>query len=255
MNKFKSLVVKADGSNCEIETDFILRKVGFESDIIHLNTLMHEPKSILGYSFIVFPGGFSYGDYTGSGRIAASIIKHHLLENLETFISQGKLILGICNGFQILVKSGILPNSSKSFKQEVSLIFNDSHKYEDRWVKLQVSDNSVFTKNFEKTIYLPVAHGEGKFIYESNKTEIDDLVVLRYVDEKNKPTMKYPQNPNGSTDSIAAIADESGRVMGLMPHPERFIRKEQFFTNKTEINEPHGIRFFENAFTYIKEEL
>ncbi|MGE3063572.1 MAG: phosphoribosylformylglycinamidine synthase I [bacterium] len=255
MNKFKSLVVKADGSNCEIETDFILRKVGFKSKIMHLNTLMHEPKSLLDYSFIVFPGGFSYGDYTGSGRIAASIIKHHLLEKLEIFISQGKLILGICNGFQILVKSGILPNSSHNFKQEVSLIFNDSHKYEDRWVKLQVSDKSVFTKNFDKTIYLPVAHGEGKFIYGAECKNISELTVLRYIDEKNKPTMKYPQNPNGSTDAIAAIADKSGRVMGLMPHPERFIRKEQFHTNKFETSEPHGIRFFENAFTYIKEEL
>jgi len=135
------------------------------------------------------------------------------------------------------------------------LIFNDSNKYEDRWVKLYVSEKSVFTKNFDRTIELPVAHGEGKFIYKTDKKAISDLVVLRYIDEKNRKTMKYPQNPNGSTDSIAGIADKSGRVMGLMPHPERFIRKEQYYTNSKIIKEPYGIRFFENAFIYIKEEL
>ena len=255
MNKFKSLVIKADGSNCEIETDYILRRVGFSSEIVHLNSLMNEPERILEYSFILFPGGFSYGDYTGSGRIVASIIKHHLMDSLKTFISQGKLILGICNGFQIMVKSGILPNASGTFKQEVTLIFNDSHQYEDRWVKLQVLGNSIFTKNFDSTIELPVAHGEGKFIYEIDERLVENIATLKYIDEKNLPTMKYPLNPNGSMLSIAGIADKSGRLMGLMPHPERFIRKEQYYSNSKNENEPHGIRFFENAYIYIKEEL
>jgi phosphoribosylformylglycinamidine synthase len=255
MNKFKSLVIKADGSNCEIETDYILRKVGFSSEIVHLNSLMSEPERILEYSFILFPGGFSYGDYTGSGRIVASIIKHHLMDSLKTFISQGKLILGICNGFQTMVKSGILPNVSGTFKQEVSLIFNDSHQYEDRWVKLQVLGNSIFTKNFDSTIELPVAHGEGKFIYEIDQRLVENIAVLKYIDERNRPTMKYPLNPNGSMLSIAGIADKSGRLMGLMPHPERFIRKEQYYSNSKNEDEPHGIRFFENAYIYIKEEL
>lgn len=255
MNKFKSLVIKADGSNCEIESDYILKKVGFKSDIVHLNELMESPERISEYSFILFPGGFSYGDYTGSGRIVSSIIRHHLFSALKKFVDDGKLILGICNGFQILVKSGILPNVSGAMKQEVTLIFNDSHRYEDRWVRLSVEQNCVFTKNFDKTIELPVAHGEGKFIYDPLKARIENLVVLRYVDAKGKPTMKYPLNPNGSMESIAGICDAGGRVMGLMPHPERFIRKEQYYSNSKSIEEPHGIRFFENAYKYVKEEL
>jgi len=253
MNKFKAVVLKADGTNCEIETDFILRKTGFQSEIVHMNELLEGNKKLIDYSFILFPGGFSYGDYTGSGRIVSSIIKHHLIDDIKKFISDGKLIFGICNGFQVLVKSGILPGISNMEKQEVSLINNDSHHYEDRWVKMKSYNNSVFTKNIDQYVEFPIAHGEGKFIY-SNIKDIDKYVIFRYTDSLGNIAQSYPDNPNGSMDAIAGLADATGRIAGMMPHPERFIRKEQYYTNGY-LKTPYGIQIFENAYQYLKEEL
>ncbi len=253
MNKFKSLVLKAHGTNCEIETNYVLNHTGFNSEIIHINELLENPQKIQSYSFIVVPGGFSYGDYTGSGRIVASVIKHDLIKEIDTFINNGKLILGICNGFQILVKSGILPDINDDKTQNVSLIFNDSHKYEDRWVKLKVNKKSVFTKNAPDIIELPVAHAEGKFVYnEDIKNKIENFVVMKYIDENNNPTMEYPKNPNGSMNSIAAIMDKTGRIMGMMPHPERFSKEALYYNGNKEFT---GTFIFENAYSYIKEEL
>lgn len=253
MYKFYSLVIKADGTNCEVETSFILKNVGFKNEILTVGEIIKDLKILEKFSFIVFPGGFSYGDYTGSGRIVSSIIKHHLLQNFQKHIKDGKLILGICNGFQILVKSGLLPNTSGNWQQEVSLIFNDSFHYEDRWVKLLVNKNTIFTKNLPDYIYLPVAHGEGKFIHSFVKEKIEKLGAFFYVDEKGKKSMDYPQNPNGSFDSVAGIVDETGKILGMMPHPERFRDKKQFYHD--EKIDPYGIIIFENVYRYIKEEL
>lgn len=253
MNKFKTLILKASGTNCEIETSFILENVGFKPEIITINELLSEQKKIEKYSFIVIPGGFSYGDYTGSGRIVSSIIKHHLFKSLQTHISNGKPILGICNGFQILVKSGLLPNVEGLWKQEVSLIFNDSFHYEDRWVKLKVNQNTIFTKNLPEFVYLPVAHGEGKLVHNFKKNIVDRIGVFYYVDKNGNKTMKYPSNPNGSFDSLAGIIDGTGKILGMMPHPERFRDGRQFYFDKK--IDPHGILIFENVYRYIKEEL
>lgn len=253
MSKFKAVVLKADGTNCETETDFILRKVGFESEIVHMNELLSKEKRLNDYSFIVFPGGFSYGDYTGSGRIVSSIIKHHLIEDIAAFIKAGKIIFGICNGFQVLVKAGILPGTALKGEQEVSLSFNDSHHYEDRWVRMRTYPNSIFTKEMDDTVEFPIAHGEGKFIFESEES-VRNRVIFKYINKDGSDAENYPENPNGSMSSIAGIADPTGHIAGMMPHPERFIRREQYYAGGF-LKVPFGIRIFENAYHYVKEEL
>ncbi len=253
MNKFKAMVLKAHGTNCEIESAWILKKAGLMPDIIHINELQNKPAMLKEYSFMLVPGGFSYGDYTGSGRIVASIIGDRLKKDFEQFIDNGKLILGICNGFQILVKSGLLPNQTGSWEQEVSLIFNDSHQYEDRWVHLKVNKNSAFTKEIPDIIELPVAHAEGKFVYSENY-DIKKHIVMQYCDRSGNVTAEYPLCPNGAMNSIAAISNEKGTILGMMPHPERFSRKLTYKQHEKDI-EPFGKYLFENAYKYIKEEL
>lgn len=253
MNKFNALVLKAHGTNCEIESSWVLKKAGFKPDIVHINELQENSSILNNYSFVLVPGGFSFGDYTGSGRIVASIIGDRLKRDFESFIENGKLILGICNGFQILVKSGLLPNISGAWEQEVSLIFNDSHQYEDRWVHLKVTENSAFTKNMPDIIELPVAHAEGKFVYGS-KTDISGLTVMRYCDREGNVTSEYPLNPNGAMESIAAITNKKGTILGMMPHPERFARKRNYRQIDNSV-EPYGKYLFENAYKYVKEEL
>lgn len=251
MNKFKALVLKADGTNCEIETSNVLRMCGFEPSIALFGELQSSI-SLLDYSFIVIPGGFSYGDYTGSGRICASIIKHHMINDFKEYIERGRLILGICNGFQIMVKSGILPNIQGDFNQDVTLIFNDSHHYEDRWVRLKINNNSIYTKNIDNILELPIAHAEGKFIYK-NREDIEQFICMQYVNEDGKTGTLYPVNPNGSMDSVAAITDRTGRIMGMMPHPERFYSdKLHYDVRRQPMN---GKIIFDNAYRYVKEEL
>ncbi len=251
MSKFLSAVIKAHGSNCEIETNNILNSCGFHSEIIHINDLISKKKNILTYSFIVLPGGFSYGDYTGSGRIAASVISHHLINDFKTFIANGKCILGICNGFQILVKSGILPNINGDYNQNVSLIFNDSHQYEDRWVRVKVRDNSIFTRDIDEIMELPIAHAEGKFVFDSD--DMEPYIVMQYVNSKGAIDDTFPINPNGSKENIAAITDSTGRILGMMPHPERFYTNELHYSGSN--NGITGRVIFDNAYKYIKEEL
>ncbi len=254
MNKFKSLVLKAHGTNCEIETNHVLKRSGFESSILHINDILKDKSIIDEFSFIIIPGGFSYGDYTGSGRIVASIIRNQLIDEISKFIDNGKLILGICNGFQILIKSGILPNLDEDNKQDVSLIFNNSHQYEDRWIRLKTYPNSVFTHGINEIMELPIAHAEGKFVYRhEDRNKIKNIITMQYVDEHGEDDENYPINPNGSMDNIAAISDKSGRVMGMMPHPERFYRKELYY--KENYNGITGDVLFDNAYKYIKEEL
>lgn len=258
-------ILRAAGVNCDVETAAAFRKAGAQTEQIHINKWLKDKSLIHKYQILALPGGFSYGDDLGAGTVLANEIKHHLLDELLKFVDDGKLIIGICNGFQVLVKTGLLPRLDPSqdkhtYVQEVTLANNDSARYEDRWVYLKsYSKKCVFTSGITKPLYyLPVAHGEGKFIPRDKgilKSLIDnDQVVFRYTDKKGKPTMKYPVNPNGATDSIAGICDPTGRILGLMPHPERF----QDFTNhprwtRERIEEPtDGMLIFLNAVNYIK---
>ena len=254
--KPKALILDAPGINCDEETYFAIEIAGGLPEYVMLSDIEKNPDIILKYKMLIMPGGFSYGDYISAGKIISLILKKKLKDTLIEFIDKTNLLLGICNGFQIMVKANILPGEPYFSKQKVSLIQNDSKKFEDRWVNLEVNKNSncIFTKDIEK-LYLPVAHGEGKFVTDNkvlNLLKEKNLVVLRYKipDGKNS----YPYNPNGSIDNIAGICDSTGRIFGLMPHPERYLIKEEHpLWTKGEYFEPTGKKIFKNAIEYLKQ--
>lgn len=251
----KALVLYGYGINCENESRYAIEKSGGQATIVHLNRLLEEPGMLSGYNMLMIPGGFSFGDDLGSGKVFGNKMKFRLREPLERFIGEGKLVLGICNGFQILVKMGLLP--IPDFRQRVSLTTNDSGHYEDRWVLLKANRESpcIFTKGMEYLL-VPVRHGEGKFIPQ-DKATLDEMkaknqVTLQYVDEKGN-LAGFPYNPNGSVENIAGICDPSGRIFGMMPHPEAFNIPENCpYWIKGNIKEPLGLRIFKNAADYLK---
>lgn len=256
--KPKALVLKAAGSNCDLETKNAADQAGFQSEIWLAGDLVAKPKNLHKFQFLIIPGGFSYGDDLGGGKIFANEIKFKLLPEIQNFLKDGKLILGICNGFQVLVKCGLLPDPVAA-KQTVTLTLNTSGKFEARWVYLKVcSQKSEFLKE-ERIIELPVAHGEGKFVpldnAVMNRLEKEGQVVLKYVTESGEID-GYPYNPNGSVNSVAGICDKTGRVLGLMPHPERFQDVYQYPTwTLRKPDEPYGMIFFKNAHKYSRENL
>lgn len=235
MTKPKVCILKTDGINCERETAHAFTLCGGDPEIVHINSLIRgydpiqqKPKRLSDYQILAIPGGFSYGDYIAAGRVLAEELKHFLQEQLREFVHSGKPIIGICNGFQVLVKYGLLPALTGEPKQEATLTYNESGRFEDRWVRLRkpedISDTCIWTKGIE-SIDLPVAHGEGKFVAPDRIVRelfSRGLVVFQYVDSEGKPTSVFPSNPNGSLDAIAAICDPTGLVFGLMPHPERY---------------------------------
>jgi phosphoribosylformylglycinamidine synthase subunit PurQ / glutaminase len=237
MTKVNTLVVTGYGTNCERETAHAARLAGADNvDICFFSDLVAGKNRLGDYNFLIFPGGFLDGDDLGAAQAAAlrwkySITKDgaRLIEQLEDFYNSGRIILGICNGFQLLVKLGLLPGAGdKPFERQVSLTHNDSARFEDRWVHLRANPDSacVFTRGIDE-IYLPVRHGEGKLVTMSDEVmdrlEQEQLIALQYIDPRTKkPTQEYPLNPNGSPLGIAGLTDPTGRVLGLMPHPEAF---------------------------------
>jgi len=258
MPKVKVCVLRTAGTNCDKETAFAFVKAGAEVHLVHVNSLIGGAKKLVDYSILAIPGGFSYGDDVAAGKILANELKNKLSQDIKNFIKEGKLIIGICNGFQILVKAGLLPGNG-DFRQEASLILNDSAKFEDRWVYLKVK-KCIWTRNLPAMIYLPVAHGEGKFIPRDKKVleriKKNGQIVFQYCDEKGRMS-KYPDNPNGSVESIAGISDETGRILGLMPHPERHITFLQHprWTAKKTVNPGDGLQIFQNGVEYAKKNL
>lgn len=267
--KIESLVLFGNGINCENETAYANRLAGFSVDLLHIDELMESPTIIHNYSFINFPGGFLDGDDLGSAKAQAVRWKHQLMKNsqqrfmdeLVKFIRDGKIIIGICNGFQLLVKTGLLPALDGEYgSQTATLTYNDSGKFEDRWVYLKVNKLShcIFTQDMDK-IYLPVRHGEGKCVLDTEETRAGMLqkgyVTMQYSDENGNPTDTYPGNPNGSRDSIAAICDETGRILGIMPHPEAFVHYTQHprWTRESLGVDGDGLKIFKNAYKYILE--
>jgi phosphoribosylformylglycinamidine synthase len=265
MAKVKACVLRTAGTNCDKETAFAFKQAGAEVELVHVNSLVSAEKKLGDYSILAFPGGFSYGDDIASGKVFANELRCKLAEDIKGFIAQGKLIIGICNGFQILVKAGLLPGGD-SFKQETSLIINDSGKFEDRWVYLRNSKSEirnpkcVWTKDLPEVIYLPVAHGEGKFVTKDKATlerlKRNGQVVFQYCDEAGA-LAGYPVNPNGSTENIAGICDPTGRILGLMPHPERHISAEQHPRRNKEKNNlaGDGFQVFKNGVEYARRKL
>ncbi len=267
--KPKSLVLFGNGINCEYETAHAHRTVGFDVELLHINSLLEDIKKIHNYAFLNLPGGFLDGDDLGSAKAQAVRWKYQkidgskrrFVDELVEFVSAGKIILGICNGFQLLVKTGLLPGLKGEYhKQTVTLTFNDSGKFEDRWVYLKFNKFSrcIFTKDID-TIYLPVRHGEGKLVADSSNTfkEIKESghIVMQYSDEKGFVTDEYPYNPNGSIQSIAGLCDVTGRIFGLMPHPEAFVHYTQHprWTREKLKEEGDGLKIFRNAYKYVVE--
>lgn len=249
--KPKVLIIRTAGTNCDKETEFAFETAGAETFLQHIN-YVKERNNLADYQIICIPGGFSYGDDLGAGKILSLELNYWLKDQLKAFIDKGGLILGICNGFQVLVKTGILPDLD--FKQKITLTLNDSGRFEDRWVYLRVESSSVWLREMPKLISLPIAHGEGKFYTENSildKIEAGGQVALRYTD-KMANLADYPFNPNGSINHIAGITDSTGRILGLMPHPERCIFKHHSpFWKEKEVF-PFGEKFFKNAVTYFK---
>ncbi len=252
--KPKVLIIRTAGTNCDVETAYAYELAGASPERIYIDAI--KKNDLLKYKILVLPGGFTYGDDISAGKILANEIRYKLKEAILKFIDKGNLILGICNGFQVLVKAGILPGFDGYFKrQTVSLITNDSERFEDRWVNLKVlGSRSVFTEGINRVISLPVAHAEGKFVVNSRETlkKIAKQIVFQYVDEKGN-IAGYPHNPNGSILNIAGITDKTGRILGLMPHPERHITYLQnpLHTRLKLPKEGDGFMIFKNSVRYF----
>ncbi len=259
MGKVKALVLRTAGTNCDWETEYALKKAGADAQRLHVQRLLEEPTLLEGYHIFVLPGGFTYGDDVAAGKILANILRFHLAKALGQFLQEGKLIVGICNGFQALVKSRLLPAISSDLS-EATLTFNDSNKFEARWVYLKASSGkSVYIEEGE-LLYLPVAHGEGKFVAQDNsalqRLKDSSQIIFRYVNEEGK-SAGYPYNPNGSVEDIAGICDPTGRILGMMPHPERYVEPYQHprWSRNGLGEKPDGLKLFLNAIRYIRKSL
>ena len=254
MAKVKTLILRAPGTNCDGETTFAFEQAGSAVDSAHINQLVRRDKLIADYQILVMPGGFTYGDDISAGRILANELKLKLGEDIKRFVERGGLILGICNGFQVLVKAGILPPVANGQRQQLTLTGNDSNRFECHWVYLQINQESpcIFTKRIS-AMYLPIAHGEGKITAEKDALETFN-VVARYADAKGDTKAGYPHNPNGSVDNIAGICDATGRIFSLMPHPERFISWTQHprWTREAPRRHGDGLGIFLNAVDWVK---
>lgn len=264
MAKPKVIVLRTAGTNCDAETAFAFETVGAKAELVHINRLISKERKLNDYQILAIPGGFTYGDDIASGKILANEIKYKLKKDLRKFILDGKIVIGICNGFQVLVKSGLLPNINENFESiEATLSLNDSAKFEDRWVHLRGTwdvgrgTKCIWTRGINDIIYLPVAHAEGKFIPKNEeilkKLKENNQIVFTYCDEKGE-SGGYPCNPNGSICDIAGICDITGRIFGLMPHPERHIHYTQhpYWTRISKRNEGDGLKIFSNGVEFMR---
>lgn len=247
----RALILRAPGTNCDEETAAAWEKAGAAVEIRHVGRLVESPASLDGFQILTIPGGFSYGDDLGAGRIFASRLGTALSDAMARFRDRGGLVLGICNGFQVLVRAGLLPGGSAH--GPATLARNSSGTFEARWVRLAPKAGITPFLADSDVIELPVAHGEGRFL-ASGEGAVEALdregrIVLKYVDESGNPTSDYPANPNGSSLAAAGVCDATGRVLGLMPHPERFVDPHHHprWTRLGARAEGDGLRIFRNA--------
>ena len=268
------LILRAPGTNCDLETAFAFEKAGAVAERLHVNRLLENPTIFKEFQILCFPGGFSYGDDIASGRILANQLHHHLSDELMAFRDAGKLVLGICNGFQILMKTGLLFPHTDDETPPATLGWNDCGRFQDHWVNLAVSPktNSVFLRGIT-SMYIPMAHAEGRFVTKDTATleklEAEVRLALKYAplpatawsgaergtyDEHG--ILSYPMSPNRAMANVAGISDETGRVLGLMPHPERHIDAVQH-PHWTRIlreelpAEGDGMKMFRNAVEFF----
>jgi len=293
------LILRAPGTNCDQETAFAFQQAGAKAEVLHVNRLLEDPGLCGQFQIFCIPGGFAYGDDVAAGRILGNQIQYHLADRMAEFKAAGKLMLGICNGFQVLIKSGVLLEPDVELGPPATLTYNDSGRYEDRWVRLDArGTKSVFLAGID-SMYLPVAHAEGKFVARDTRAlrQLEDggQLVLRYVAQRRAtgathqvgathqmgatacsqavssggsqkhcfqgssgtpggtPMVPYPDNPNGSTADVAGVCDATGRVLGLMPHPERHIDPTQHprWTRGEAGQVGDGLQVFVNAVEYF----
>jgi phosphoribosylformylglycinamidine synthase len=249
------LILRAPGANCDVETQFAFERAGAAADRVHINRLREQPSLLQRYQILAVPGGFTYGDDVAAGRILGNQLAHFLGDALRRFRDSERLILGICNGFQALLKAGLIVPPDEDGPL-ATLALNESGKFEDRWIHLKATPGKCpFLKGCE-VLYLPVAHGEGKLLAREpwilRGMDQAQQVVLRYVDAGGKPGA-YPINPNGSQADIAGLCDTTGLVLGLMPHPERHVLPTQHprWTREGIAEEGDGLRIFLNAVTFF----
>lgn len=260
----RAIVLTGFGINCDLETQAALNRAGAQAERVHLNDVIGNTSVLDAAHILAIPGGFSFGDDVASGKIFANRLRYRLGAELKKFIADGKLIIGICNGFQVMVKMGILPLFDGEFVQEVTLTNNDSARFENRWVCLKTApDNKcVWLKGIDR-IELPVRHGEGKFIPRDEavlkKLYANGQVALQYCGADGSPAGgQFPVNPNGAIDDIAGICDPSGRVFGLMPHPEAHVERfnHPCWTRRDDLpEEGMGLQVFRNAVEFAGKNL
>ncbi len=247
-NKPKVMVMSGYGLNCEEETKFAFERAGGVADIVHINDLIATPKMLNDYQILAFPGGFAYGDDTGSGKAYANKFKNHLNHELEQFLKRDTLVIGICNGFQIVTNLGIVPGG---------LMQNSGGVYLDRWVDLKVVGKSPWLQGIKK-LTVPIAHGEGKYIVD-RKSKLN--VAFKYTNDKVCKFQNLSTNPNGSEQDIAGVLGYNGRVLGLMPHPERNMfyyqsplwqLEKQLKGSNIRKEEGEGLKIFKNGIKYFK---
>lgn len=260
--KPRALILRAPGTNCDVETAHAFEVAGATTQTMHVQRVLEAPRTIDEFEIFCVPGGFSYGDDLGAGRIFGAQMHRRLADRLHEFRQREKLVLGICNGLQVLAKSGILfdddsPDAATNLP--ATLAWNDSGKFEDRWVRLTVTRGPcIFFQGIE-SMYLPIAHAEGRFVPRDAQVlagmEARGQLALRYAPLAGGSglAVEYPDNPNGSIASVAGVCDASGRVCGLMPHPERHIDRTQHprWTRGEGSPEGDGLRVFQNAVAYF----
>ncbi len=255
--KPKVIVMSGYGLNCEEETKYAFEWAGAVADIVHINDLIDGRKKLKGYQILAVPGGFSYGDDTGSGKAYANKMKNHLMDDLENFIARDTLMIGICNGFQVLTSAGFLPGA---------LTYNESARYIDRWVDLKIENQRSPWLSGITTLSVPIAHGEGKYIFDAKikkELERDNSIALRYTKGDMCKYQNLQANPNGAMEDIAGVTAKNGRILGMMPHPERAmfshqlpnfsLEKEKAKRAGKEIpEEGPGLQIFRNAIKYFQ---
>jgi len=257
----RALIIRAPGTNCDEETAFAFERAGAVAQRVHIHRWLERPTLLGTFQILCLPGGFSYGDDVAAGQILANQIRRHLTDHVQEFLDHDKLILGICNGFQALLKSGLLVAEDRHGPR-VTLTWNDSGRFEDRWVTLDVQGRqSIFLRDMER-LELPIAHAEGKFVARDRGTldqlSRDGCLPLRYTaDAAQGAEVPYPYNPNGSMGNVAAVTDRTGRMLGIMPHPERHLMATHHPTwtrrrggNAADVGD--GFKVFANAVSYFR---
>ena len=244
-----TLIIRTAGTNCDRELAHAFELAGATTETVHLNKLIDDPSIIDRANLIGFPGGFSYGDDIAAGRIFANRLRHQLLEPLQRAVERGVPMIGICNGFQVLVKMGLLPFPQQA-QQLATLADNAGGRFIDRWVGLSTPSDTVCIWTKDLTEFdLPIAHGEGRFVPVSDE-------LLDQLRDNNMVALRYTDNPNGSIEDIAGICDPSGLILGLMPHPERYNHRTNhpsWTRNPDETAIPAGQRMFQNAVNHVRE--